>query len=142
MSLYEEASTTTTISNTNMRQLSYNNNSPSTNYSNNPNGTQHNYTPVMTSPTDGSTIDLVKCKRGSPRKYPADVSGSPLMLPPPPGSTAAVGDGGYSSPAGMSNSGKKRGIPPGSINKQHHPAASVSIAKTRSMQYQYHRSIT
>nr|GFB12747.1 hypothetical protein [Tanacetum cinerariifolium] len=66
----------------------------------------------------------VKRKRGSPRKYPADVSGSPLMLPPPPGSTAAAGDGGYSSLAGMSNFRKKRGIPSGSINKQHHPAAS------------------
>ncbi|GKB36243.1 AT-hook motif nuclear-localized protein 10-like protein [Tanacetum coccineum] len=100
--------------------------SPSTNYSNNPNGTQHNYTPVMTSPTEGSTIDVVKRKRGRPRKYPADVSVSPLMLPPPPGSTAAAGDGGYSSPAGMSNSGKKRGRPPGCLNKQHHPAASGS----------------
>ncbi|GJX33677.1 hypothetical protein Tco_0243532 [Tanacetum coccineum] len=127
MSLYEEASTTTMSNTNNMRQLSYNNNnSPSTNYSNNPNGTQHNYTPVMTSPTDGSTIDVVKRKRGRPRKYPADVSVSPLMLPPPPGSTAAAGDSGYSSPAGMSDSGKKRGSPPGSLNKQHHPAASVA----------------
>nr|GFB53971.1 hypothetical protein [Tanacetum cinerariifolium] len=87
--------------NNNIRQLSYNNNnSPSTNYSNDPN---------------------VKRKRGRPRKYPADVSVSPL---PPPGSTAAAGDGGYSSPAGMSNSGKKSGRPPMSLNKQHHPAAS------------------
>nr|GFA65830.1 hypothetical protein [Tanacetum cinerariifolium] len=77
----------------------------------------------MTSPTDVSSIDVVKRKRGRPRKYPADVSVSPL---PPPGSTAAAGDGGYSSPAGMSNSEKKRGRPPMSLNKQHHPAASVA----------------
>ncbi|GJU20535.1 hypothetical protein Tco_1153877 [Tanacetum coccineum] len=84
---------------------------------------------MMTSATDASAVDVVKRKRGRPRKYPADVS--PVMLPPPPGSTAAGGDGGsgggYSSPTGMSNSGKKRGRPPGSLNKQHHPAASEHL---------------
>lgn len=93
MSSYEEAATTTMSNTNNMRQLSYNNNTDRTTptmYTNNPNGTQHNYaTPVMTSRTE-----LVKRKRGRPKKYTAgesvSISVSPVMLLPP----TAGGDSG------------------------------------------------
>ncbi|KAI3808341.1 hypothetical protein L1987_24290 [Smallanthus sonchifolius] len=88
---------------------------------NNPNGTgvsggadsgESNYALVVTEGINVSGGDVVKRKRGRPRKNAADGS-----MPP-----AAVQSGDFSSPA--PNSGKRpRGRPPGSTNKQQ-PAAS------------------
>ncbi|XP_071707595.1 AT-hook motif nuclear-localized protein 10-like [Rutidosis leptorrhynchoides] len=62
--------------------------------------------------------DAVKRKRGRPRKYVADSTVSPAV-------TSAVNPGDISPP--VTASGKKRGRPPGSVNKpKHEPAASGS----------------
>ncbi|KAI3704467.1 hypothetical protein L1987_74687 [Smallanthus sonchifolius] len=94
--------------------------SPTPTY-NNPNGTrvngeadsgESNYALVVTAGIDVNGGDVVKRKRGRPRKNVADGS---MAL-------AAVQSGEFSSPA--LNSGKRpRGRPPGSTNKQQ-PAAS------------------
>lgn len=89
----------------------------------NPNGTgggggadtgEDNYALTVTAGINVSGNDAVKRKRGRPRKYVAD---GPM---PPVGNS-----GEFSSPATVS--GKKRGRPPGSVNKtKHQPAASGS----------------
>lgn len=91
---------------------------------NNPNGAagENNSMAVVTSGIDATGGEVVKRKRGRPRKYASDVSMSPTaMLPPVQGGGEA---GGFSSPA-LSSGKKPRGRPPGSLNKQQ-PAASGS----------------
>lgn len=98
---------------------------------NNPNGTggdtgENNYALPVTAGFNVSGSDVVKRKRGRPRKYAPDG-------PMPPAATvtsttlhgpSAAESGDFSSP--LPSSGKKpRGRPPGSVNKQQ-PAASGS----------------
>lgn len=93
---------------------------------NNPNGTasgggdseENNYALAVTEAINVGGSDVVKRKRGRPRKYAPDGS-------MPPAATMSAGQSDeFSSPA--PNSGKRpRGRPPGSVNKQQ-PAASGS----------------
>ncbi|XP_071735347.1 AT-hook motif nuclear-localized protein 10-like isoform X2 [Rutidosis leptorrhynchoides] len=67
--------------------------------------------------------DAVKRKRGRPRKYVADG----VM---PSAVTSAVNSGDISPPA--TASGKKRGRPPGSVNKPKHEPAASGLSPTKS----------
>ncbi|KAI3747646.1 hypothetical protein L6452_10199 [Arctium lappa] len=103
---------------------------PTPGYNNNPNGSggdtgENNYALAVTAGMNVSSGDVVKRKRGRPRKYAADGA-----MPPAAAATmtlhgpSAAESGDFSSP--LPSSGKKpRGRPPGSANKQH-PAASGS----------------
>ncbi|XP_024973596.1 AT-hook motif nuclear-localized protein 10-like [Cynara cardunculus var. scolymus] len=104
--------------------------SPTPTY-NNPNGAgaggrntgENNSIAMVTAGMDAYGGEVVKRKRGRPRKYAPDVSLSPAARLSPPGQ-AAPQVSGLSSPA-LSSGKKPRGRPPGSLNKQQ-PAASGS----------------
>lgn len=83
---------------------------------------ENNSMALVTAGMDSSGSEVVKRKRGRPRKYPLDVSKAPAARPPATEADAQAG--GFSSPA-LSSGKKPRGRPPGSLNKQH-PAASGS----------------
>lgn len=97
---------------------------------NNPNGTnggggdsgENNYALAVTTGINVSGSDVVKRKRGRPRKYAPDGSTPPAatMTSTALHSPAAVQSGDFSSPASVK---RPRGRPPGSGNKQQ-PAAS------------------
>nr|XP_043607059.1 AT-hook motif nuclear-localized protein 10-like [Erigeron canadensis] len=118
------------MSNNNNMRLAYNNTdgtpiytSPAPTYNNSGAVAVRNGAGESNSMMDGA---VAKRKRGRPRKYPtADVNNSSSASPNLP---HAVESGGFSSPGSSTfSSGKKRGRPPGSLNKQHHyPAASGS----------------
>lgn len=101
--------------------------SPTPTY-NNPNGAgggvrtpgESNSMALVTAGMDTTGGEVVKRKRGRPRKYASDVSSAPVARIPP-GESAAQASG-FSSPA-LSSGKKPRGRPPGSLNKQQ-PAAS------------------
>ncbi|KAI3717086.1 hypothetical protein L1987_68439 [Smallanthus sonchifolius] len=78
---------------------------------------------MVTAGVDAGGSVAVKRKRGRPRKYTPDASVSPPPGMLPPGQAAGEASD-FSSPA-LDSGKKRRGRPPGSLNKQH-PAASGS----------------
>ncbi|KAI3749426.1 hypothetical protein L2E82_20038 [Cichorium intybus] len=91
-------------------------------YSSMRNSGENNPIALLTAGMDSTGSEVVKRKRGRPRKYPFDVSkGLATRLLATEANAQA---GGFSSQT-LSSGKKARGRPPGSLNKQH-PAASGS----------------